>query len=302
MYTKFYGFKEKPFEVTPDPRFLYLTENHKEALAHLIYGVKGGKGLTVITGEAGTGKTTLIHTLMRLLSRMNGNTRTAYLFNPKLDSTDFLYYICWDLGIKLQERSKVRYLIKFHGFLLDCYNRNEKVVLVIDEAHSLEPALFEEIRLLTNLETPKKKLLQIILMGQPELNELLNRPQFRPLKQRISLRYRLNPLSQEETKEYIKKRLRIAGLVNSNIFSPKALDEIYMYSKGIPRSINILCDNALLKGFSSDQKTIGDGIIGEVINDLNGHDSRDHRGIFKHPILRFFSRFSWRVMKRETHE
>ena len=294
MYTKFYGFKEKPFEVTPDPRFLYLTQNHKEALAHLIYGINGRRGLTVVTGEAGTGKTTLIHTLLRLLSRMNANakTRTAFLVNPKLDPTDFLYYICWDLGIKLQERSKVRYLIKFHGFLLDCYDRNEKVVLVIDEAHCLDPALFEEIRLLTNLETPKKKLLQIILMGQPELSGLLNRPECLPLKQRVSLRYHLNPLSEGETKEYIKTRLRIAGLVNADIFSPKALDEIYMYSKGIPRSINIVCDNALLSGYSSDQKTIGDKIIDEVISNLDGKVSTNHGGILSRSILRFFSRFS----------
>ena len=294
MYTKFYGFKEKPFEVTPDPRFLYLTQNHKEALAHLIYGINGRRGLTVVTGEAGTGKTTLIHTLLRLLSRMNANakTRTAFLVNPKLDPTDFLYYICWDLGIKLQERSKVRYLIRFHGFLLDCYDRNEKVVLVIDEAHSLDPALFEEIRLLTNLETPKKKLLQIILMGQPELSGLLNRPECLPLKQRVSLRYHLNPLNEGETKEYIKTRLRIAGLVNADIFSPKALDEIYMYSKGIPRSINIVCDNALLSGYSADQKTIGDRIIDEVISNLDGQVSRNHGGILSRSILRFFSRFS----------
>jgi general secretion pathway protein A len=308
MYTKFYGFKEKPFEVTPDPRFLYLTQNHKEALAHLIYGINGRRGLTVVTGDAGTGKTTLIHTLMRLLSRMNRNdkTRTAYLFNPKLDPTEFLYYICWDLGIKLQEKSKVHYLIKFHGFLLDCYERNEKVVLVIDEAHSLDPALFEEIRLLTNLETPKKKLLQIILMGQPELSELLNRPECLPLKQRISLRYRLNPLNEEETKEYIRTRLRIAGLVNPDIFSRKALDEIYTYSKGIPRTINIICDNALLTGYATDQKTIGDKIIREVVLNLNGQVSEshwgNHWGILKRPILQFFSRFSWRGMKRETNE
>jgi len=294
MYTRFYGFKEKPFEVTPDPKFLYLSQHHKEGLAHLIYGINGRRGLTVVTGEAGTGKTTLIHTLMRLLSRVNANakTRTAYLVNPKLDPTDFLYYICWDLGIKLQERSKVRYLIKFHGFLLDCYDRNEKVVLVIDEAHCLDSALFEEIRLLTNLETPKKKLLQIILMGQPELSELLSRPQCLPLKQRVSLRYQLKPLSEEETKEYIKTRLRIAGLVNANIFSPKALDEIYAYSKGIPRSINIVCDNALLSGYSTDQKTIGEKIIDEVISNLDGHVSRNHQGIFSRSILRFFWGFS----------
>jgi general secretion pathway protein A len=290
MYTKFYGLKEKPFEITPDPRFLYLSDSHKEALAHLIFGVRERKGLIVITGEVGTGKTTLIHTLMRLLSRMNGNTRTAYLFNPKLDSTDFLYYICWDLGIKLQERSKVRYLIKFHGFLLDCYNRNEKVVLVIDEAHSLEPALFEEIRLLTNLETPKKKLLQVILIGQPELNNLLDHPQSRPLKQRISLRYHLTPLNQEETKGYIRKRLATAGAVNPDLFSPRALGQIYKFSKGIPRLINIACDNVLITGYANDQKIIEDETVKEVIRHLDGAEFKNKRWIFRLPILRFFLR------------
>lgn len=290
MYTKFYGLKEKPFEITPDPRFLYLSDSHKEALAHLVFGVKERKGLIVITGEVGTGKTTLIHTLMRLLSRMNGNTRTAYLFNPKLDSTDFLYYICWDLGIKLKERSKVRYLIKFHGFLLDCYSRNEKVVLVIDEAHSLEPALFEEIRLLTNLETPQKKLLQVILIGQPELNNLLDHPQSRPLKQRISLRYHLIPLNQEETKGYIRKRLATAGAVNPDLFSPKALGQIYKFSKGIPRLINVACDNALIRGYANDQKIIEDETVKEVIRHLDGAEFKNKRWIFRLPILRFFLR------------
>jgi general secretion pathway protein A len=297
MYTKFYGFRERPFEITPDPRFLFLSENHKEALAHLLYAIKESRGLTVITGEAGTGKTTLIHSLMRLLSKMNDKTRTVYLFNPKLDSADLLYYICWDLGIKPEEKSKARYWIDLYGFLLNCYENDEKVVLVIDEAHCLEPALFEEIRLLTNLETSRKKLLQIILMGQPELNELLNRPQSLALKQRISLRYELNPLDEEDTKGYVKKRMKIAGLVNPNIFTSKALEKIFVHSKGIPRTVNIVCDNALLKGYAASQKTIGDRMIREVVNSLNGQVSRNHQGILSRSILRFFSRFSRKARK-----
>jgi general secretion pathway protein A len=267
MYTKFYGLREKPFEITPDPRFLYLSENHKEALAYLTYAVRERKGFTVITGEVGTGKTTLVQTL---LSRLDGNTRTAYLFNPKLGSTDFLHYICEDLGIKGQKRSKGQYLASLHNFLMSCYARNENVVLIIDEAHTLDPKLLEEVRLLTNLETPKSKLLQVVLMGQPELNEILNCPQFRQLKQRISLRYHMQPLNKEETREYIKKRMRMAGTVDPDIFTPKAVKVIYKYSKGIPRLINIVCDNALLAGYAADQKVIGKSIVREVINHLEG--------------------------------
>jgi general secretion pathway protein A len=267
MYNQFYGFREKPFEITPDPRFLYLSESHKEALAHLTYAVRERKGFTVITGEVGTGKTTLVQTV---LSRLDGNTKTAYIFNPKLGSTDFLHYVCEDLGLKGQKRSKGQYISQLHHFLLACYSRNENVVLIIDEAQALDPNLLEEVRLLTNLETSKCKLLQVVLMGQPELNEILSRPQFRQLKQRVSLRYHLQTLNKEETRNYIKKRLRIAGAVDPNFFTSKALNEICRYSKGIPRLINIVCDNALLTGYATDQKVIGDRIIHEVIHNLEG--------------------------------
>jgi len=267
MYTKFYGLKTRPFEITPDPKFLYLSENHREGLAHLTYAVRERKGFTVITGEVGTGKTTLVQTL---LSKMNGDTRAAYLFNPKLGATDFIHYICEDLGMKTQKKSKGQYLAQLHKYLLDCYTRNENVVLIIDEAHTVDPNILEEVRLLTNLETPKSKLLQVILVGQPELNDVLNSPQFRQLKQRVSLRYHLQPLNIEETKEFIKKRLRISGTPNLDIFTPKAISEIYRYSKGIPRLINIVCDNALLTGYAMDQKVIGHKIIREVIDHLEG--------------------------------
>ena len=265
MYNKFYGFKEKPFEITPDPRFLYLSENHREALAHLTYAVREKKGFTVITGEVGTGKTILIQTL---LSKLNGNVRTAYLFNPRLDSTDFLQYVCEDLGVKGEKRSKGECLAQLHHFLMDCYSRGENVVLIIDEAQNLDPILLEEIRLLTNLETPKSKLLHVILMGQPELDRILSRPECRQLKQRVSLRHRIQPLNREETREYIKKRLKIAGAVHPNYFSPNAVRAIHRYSKGIPRLINVLCDNALLLGYATDQKVIGKSMIREVIRDL----------------------------------
>lgn len=267
MYTKFYGFKEKPFEITPDPRFLYLSENHKEALAHLTYAVRERKGFTVITGEVGTGKTTLVQTL---LNRLDGNVKTAYLFNPMMGSTDFLHYICEDLGLKGQKRSKGQYLAQLHNFLMTCYTRNESVVVIIDEAQNLDPKLLEEVRLLTNLETAKSKLLQVILIGQPELNDTLNRISCRQLKQRISLRYHIQPLNKEDTKKYIKKRLVMAGAFDPNIFTHKALQEIYRYSKGIPRLINIVCDNALVTGYATDQKVISDKIIREVTSSLDG--------------------------------
>lgn len=274
MYKKYYGLREKPFEITPDPKFLYLSEDHKEALAYITYAVREKKGFTVITGEVGTGKTILIQTL---LSSLNGNTRTAFLFNPRLSSTDFLRYICEDLGLKGRKSSKGQYLTQLHNFLMTCYSRNENVVLIIDEAQNLDSKLLEEVRLLTNLETPTSKLLQVILMGQPELDDILNHPQFRQLKQRVILRYHLQPLNKEETKEYIKKRLKIAGAVDPYLFSPKALNKIYKYSKGIPRLINVVCDNALLTGYAYDQKVIDESVIREVIKDLEGLSLRKKR-------------------------
>ncbi len=277
MYEKFYGLKEKPFEITPDPKYLYLSESHKEALAYLTYAVKERKGFTVVTGEVGTGKTTLVQTL---LSKLDGQARTAYLFNPMMGSTDFLHYICQDLGMRSQKKSKGQYLSQLHKFLMACYSRNENVVLIIDEAHKLDPKLLEEVRLLTNLETAKSKLLQVILIGQPELDGVLEDPQFRQLKQRVSLRYHIVPLDKEDTKKYIKRRLRIAGAFDHNIFTPKALNKIYQHTQGIPRLINIICDNALLTGYASDQKMIGRKIVDEVVHNLDGSSRRQKKRNF----------------------
>ncbi len=271
MYKQFYNLKEKPFEITPDPRFLYLSQSHREALAHLTYAVKERKGFTVITGEVGTGKTTLIQTL---LSRLDGNTRTAYVFNPNLGSTDFIQYVCQDFGLRAQKKSKGQYISYLHSFLLDCYAKNENALLIIDEAQNLDPKLLEEVRLLTNLETPKSKLLQVILMGQPELNAVLDDPQYRQLKQRISLRYHMHPLNKEGMKRYIIYRLIKAGADDTRLFTPKALDRIYSYSKGIPRLVNIVSDNALLNGYATNQKMIGDRIIREVIQNLEGKEMK----------------------------
>jgi len=267
MYTRFYGFNEKPFEITPDPRFLYLSDHHKEALAHLIYATREGKGFTVISGEMGTGKTLMGHTL---LSRLDGNIKTVYLVNPYLNPLDFLQTICEALGLKGQERSKGQYLTQLHSYLLEANARGDKVLLIIDEAQCLSPDLLEEIRLLTNFETDRSKLLLIVLLGQPELNDQLDSHEFRQLKQRVSLRYHIQTLNKKETKKYIEKRLSVAGASNLNIFTSKAVKDIYTYSKGTPRVINIICDNALLTGFATDQKTIKSKIIREVIQRLNG--------------------------------
>ena len=275
MYTKYFGLKERPFEISPDPKFLYLGENHKEALAHLVYAVQAEKGFTVITGEVGMGKTTLVQ---MLLGRIDGDVRTAHLFNPKLNPLDFLNYICTDLGIKTDKKAgKGQVLARLHKYLLERYAAGEKVVLLVDEAQALDPALLEEVRLLTNLETPKRKLLQVVLLGQPELDKILKDQSCRQLKQRICIRYRISPLGRKETGEYIRHRLRAAG-AKGDIFDGGAVNRVYRYSKGIPRLINVVCDNALLTGFASEKKRIDRAIIREVIGGLenpagagNGH-------------------------------
>ena len=268
MYEQFYGLKEKPFEITPDPRFLYMSEKHREAYAHLTYALNETKGFTVITGEVGTGKTTLIQMMM---ARLDGHTRTAHLFNPKLSTRDFFKYICHDLGLKTDGLvTKGELLTLLHNFLLECYARKERVVLIVDEAQTLSPRLLEEVRLLTNLETPKSKLLQVILMGQPELDQVLSDPRFRQLKQRISVRYNLKPLNRDETKEYIEKRLKVAGARDCHLFDEGAIREIHRRSSGIPRLINVLCDNALVTGYVEEKRVIDKGIIREVAKDMEG--------------------------------
>lgn len=267
MYTAFYGFSEKPFEITPDPRFLYLSDCHKEALAHLFYATKEGKGLTVVSGEVGTGKTMIGQTF---LNRLDPHIKTIYIFNPNLSPLDFLHSICEALGIPGQQRFRGQYIAQLYSYLVEANARGEKVLLIIDEAQCLSPDLLEEIRLLTNLETARSKLLLVALLGQPELNDLLDRHEFRQLKQRISLRYHMKPLTKKDIKKYIEKRLKVVGAANLNLFKPQAVKKIYDYSKGTPRLINIVCDNALLTGFSLDKKVIGEKIIREVIKSLNG--------------------------------
>lgn len=270
MYTKFYNLKEKPFNLTPDPNFLYLGETHREALAHLVYAVRERKGFMVMTGEVGTGKTTLLHALLR---KLDANTKTVFIFNPMLEAKDFFKFVCFDLGIQAKYETKGDCLLGIYQFLVETYRENGTVVLIIDEAHNLNLSLLEEIRLLSNFETAKDKLIQIILVGQPELNCTLNLPECRQLKQRISLWFYINPLNRKETDEYIRSRLRIAGL-EITCFKQKAIDEIFRYSKGIPRLINILCDNSLTIGYATDKRKIDKKIIKEAIEDLEGGQRR----------------------------
>jgi general secretion pathway protein A len=265
MYESFFGFKEKPFNITPDPRFLYLSEKHREALSQLVYGVKEKKGFVVLSGGVGTGKTTLIRAL---LERLDNNCQVAYIFNPKLSVPSFFKYVCQDLGLQVRGRSKVDYLTQLHDFLIDSFNSGKTTTLIVDEAQNLDAPLFEEIRMLTNLETTNQKLLQVFLVGQPELDDLLGQSDRSQLKQRISVRYYLPPLDRKETREYIRTRMSIAGAENLNCFTEDAIQRVFEYSGGIPRLINNICDNALLIGYATEAKIINGKIVQECVGDL----------------------------------
>jgi general secretion pathway protein A len=275
MYEAFYKLKEKPFNLTPDPRFIYFTEKHCEALANLVYGIRERKGFLVLSGEVGTGKTTLVNALLDTLERTG--VLSAFIFNPILTSTEFFEYLLAEFNLKWDTRSKSQALIKLNSVLLERYRLGQVTVLIIDEAQNLSTEILEEVRLLTNLETATEKLLQIVLVGQPELSLKLNSPELRQLKQRISLRCTLDPLTLSETREYIKTRLEIAGLPDQQIFSDSCIAEVYRCSGGIPRLINSICDNALLTGYACDAKVIGVEIIREVSEDLDLSDGNGHQ-------------------------
>ena len=285
MYEKFYHLTEKPFNATPDPRFLYLGEHHQEALAHLIYGIRERKGFVAITGEVGTGKTTLIRAL---LERLDPRVRTALIFNPNLTLEDFFLLVFDEFELQVQTPTKAHFLMALSTFLLDRLEKNENAVLIIDEAQNLPASILEELRLLLNLETATEKLLQIVLSGQPELNHKLDLPEMRQLKQRISIRYHIPPLNREETGAYIKQRLQIAGSENPSLFTDKAIGKIYAYAKGIPRLINILGDNSLLLGYADEKRTIDHRIVTQCMKDL------EPKGAQPREIPDTFSRAWWR--------
>jgi general secretion pathway protein A len=265
MYQAFYGLVRSPFEMTPDPAFLYLGEVHREGLATLAYGVRARKGFVLLTGEVGTGKTTLLHALLAQLER---ETLAAFLFNPRLEPLDFFRVLFDELGIETPCRTKADYLLALNRFLIGRLEKDQTTLLIVDEAQNLSPEMLEEIRLLSNLETPRSKLLQIMLVGQPELCEVLSRPELRQLRQRIVLRHRLEPFAPEDTAHYVQERLRLAGYTGKGIFKPAALRAVQEASGGVPRLINILCDGALLLGYARGKAELGAAEVQEVARDL----------------------------------
>jgi general secretion pathway protein A len=267
MYLSFYGLAEKPFSITPDPRYLFLGGRHAEALAHLVYGITEAGGFIQLTGEVGTGKTTIIRSL---LARQPDNAEIALILNPHMNVTEFMLTICEELGILVPDDAigSVKDLIDIlNRYLLKAHASGRRVVLVVDEAQNLPPELLEQVRLLTNLETETQKLLQIILIGQPELREVLSRNDLRQLAQRVTGRYHLDPLSRSESSAYVKHRLRIAG-AKSDIFTSGALAELYRCSGGVPRLLNIVGDRALLGGYTEDRHLISAGMVRKAASEV----------------------------------
>ena len=272
MYAEFYGLKELPFALTPDPRFIYFTPSHTEVMANLHYGIESGKGLVVVTGEVGTGKTTILRWMMQRLDR---TVLVAYIFNPRLSVPEFYQHVATLLDVRKWE-TKSELLLELGRALESRHSRGLRTVLIVDEAQGLSPHVLEEIRLLSNFESNTAKQLQIVLTGQPELREVLNNPDLRQLKQRIALRCVIKPLPNvEETERYIASRLLVAGGKRINIFSPAAIDYIYRCSAGIPRNVNNLCDNALLAGYAAGDTTIEQHTIEEVAETFDMLPSQD---------------------------
>jgi general secretion pathway protein A len=269
MYKKFFGLRENPFNVNPDPRFLFSTRHTEEAFAVLTYGIQARKGFITLTGEVGTGKTTLLNKLLDWLHEQS--LATAFVFNSRLNVTQFLDFMMADFGIPCDTRMKSQVLIKLNQWLLERYRAGETAVLVVDEAQNLSSQVLEEIRLLTNLETATEKLLQIVLCGQPELEQKLNQPGLRQLRQRITLRCRTYPLTLEETSGYIAERLRIAGGDGTQIFIPDTVEAIHRYARGIPRVVNLLCEHALISAFVDQKRPVQVATIDEVAREFDLH-------------------------------
>ena len=266
MYKKFFGLRENPFNVNPDPRYLFSTPRTEEALAGLTYGIKSRKGIILLTGEVGTGKTTLLNMLMDWLR--GEQAATAFIFNTQLTVSELFDCLMADFGIPCESRAKSDTLMRLNRWLLDRHRAGETAVLVLDEAQNLSAQLLEEIRLLTNLETSIEKLLQIVLSGQPELEEKLKHPQLRQLRQRITVRCRTSPLSLEETQGYVAERLRVAGANGDQIFSHEAIERVHDYAHGIPRVINVLCEHVLINAYVDEQRPILVPLVDEVARDF----------------------------------
>jgi type II secretory pathway predicted ATPase ExeA len=271
MYKEFYGLRANPFNVNPDPRYLFLTRHTEEALACLTYGIQSRKGFVLLTGEVGTGKTTLINKLLEWLRLQQ--VATAFIFNSRLNVPQFLDYMMADFGIPCDSKLKSQILLRLYNWLLDRYRAGETAVLIVDEAQNLSDEVLEEIRMLTNLETFTEKLLQIVLVGQPELEQKLKQPQLRQLRQRLTLRAKTHALTLEETKAYVQQRLRIAGSNGQQIFEPEAVTAIHRYASGIPRVINLLCEHCLVSSFVDQQKMIRPAVVEGVARDFDLGDN-----------------------------
>lgn len=267
MYREFFGLKAKPFNVTSDPGFLFLSRVHKEAFAHLIYGIKERKGFLEITGEVGAGKTTLCRAL---LSRLDPSTKSAFIFNSTLPELQLFQAILEDFGLIVERRNKVAMQKQLNRFLMEELSRGNNVVLIIDEAQNLKPSVLEEIRMLSNLETDSEKLFQIILVGQPELKAKLGSPHLRQLRQRIAVRFHITPLEEPEVGQYIGHRLAVAGSTGQVRFADEALAAVFKYSGGIPRLINMVCDKALLAAYVMETREITGSLIERSVQELEG--------------------------------
>jgi general secretion pathway protein A len=271
MYKEFYGLRANPFNVNPDPRYLFLTRHTEEALACLTYGIQSRKGFVLLTGEVGTGKTTLINKLLEWLRLQQ--VATAFIFNSRLNVPQFLDYMMADFGVPCDSKAKSQILLRLYNWLLDRYRAGETAVLIVDEAQNLSDEVLEEIRMLTNLETFTEKLLQIVLVGQPELEQKLKQPQLRQLRQRLTLRAKTHALTLDETKAYVQQRLRIAGSNGQQIFEPEAVAAIHRYASGIPRVINLLCEHCLVSSFVDQQKVVGPAVVEGVARDFDLGDN-----------------------------
>ena len=276
MYLDFYGLREQPFGATPDPRFLYLTAAHREALAQLLYGVQQNKGFLVLTGEVGTGKTTLLHAL---LQRLDPKTAVAFILNSTMAFDGLLEYMLEDFGIPSPGQTRARRLFALNRFLIDRHREGQSAVLIVDEAQNLSPATLEQVRLLSNFETPAGKLLQIVLVGQPELRDKLARPELRQLKQRIGLRSMIRSLDHDETRDYIRNRLRVAGAPDTRIFTDAAVSAIAQYTGGTPRLINLVCDHCLLMGYAEQTRRVEKAAVEQAIAYLEEGAAPSHPSV-----------------------
>ncbi|MBK7614823.1 MAG: AAA family ATPase [Burkholderiales bacterium] len=283
MYLSFYGLKQAPFSIAPDPHYLYMSDRHREALAHLLYGLKGGGGFVLLSGEIGAGKTTVCRCF---LEQVPAQCNVAYIFNPKLSVPELLKTVCDEFGVVVNASatSVKDYLDPLNAYLLAQHGSGRNSVLIIDEAQNLSAEVLEQLRLLTNLETNERKLLQIILIGQPELREMLARPELEQLAQRVIARFHLGALSPTETAQYIAHRLFVAGLAGASPFDAQALASIHRITRGVPRRINLLCDRALLGGYANGQARVGAALVSQAAEEVFGDDHGDashegHRGL-----------------------